>query len=557
MLQTSHALALPNPHRLAGGRAMSDASLPSVILAREPGFALGDLAVRPATREVEAADFRDVLEPRVMQVLVALAQAQGRVVTRDDLTMRCWEGRVVGEDAINRVIARLRRLSQRDGGKSFALETITKVGYRLAAAPSQGDLPARRSAPSLPNPPAPILWRSYRPLIVACFALLSFAALVLLWQPWLSSAIPENLATDYATARAAMERHTAEDSAQAVVLMVHIVERAPYSADAWAALGLAYYCALEFTPPESQQGIADRAAAAADHALMLEPGHADAGTVHALLVPAVGNWSEADRLQAAALERAPDQRELLTMRGFFLAGSGRTHDSLAYFARANTLPPPVPRTVGQFANFLAADGQLVEADRLLDDSAQAWPRNLSIYFTRFWMNVFSGRADKALAIIDDTAARPTGVPVEDFVLYRAAALAFVTKDPADIAEALRRHGKAAYLGRGYASNSIRVAAALGDLDLAFALAEALFLDKGGAIPPMMFSGSQGQYGRVGALPVFILFHPSTAAMREDPRFVPLVEALGLGAFWRSSGRWPDFCRNPEAATNCATLRAGK
>ena len=44
-----------------------------------------------------------------MQVLVALAAADGAIVGRDDLTRRCWEGRVVGEDAINRVISRLRR----------------------------------------------------------------------------------------------------------------------------------------------------------------------------------------------------------------------------------------------------------------------------------------------------------------------------------------------------------------------------------------------------------------------------------------------------------------
>ena len=47
----------------------------AVILAQSPPFTLGALNVRPATREVEAAEFRDVLEPRVMQVLVALARA--------------------------------------------------------------------------------------------------------------------------------------------------------------------------------------------------------------------------------------------------------------------------------------------------------------------------------------------------------------------------------------------------------------------------------------------------------------------------------------------------
>lgn len=103
-------------------------------LAREPGFRLGGMDVRPSTREVVWADGREVVEPRVMSVLVRLARAGGEVVTRDDLTEACWDGRVVSDDAINRVISRIRRVSELTGGRDFTLETITKVGYRLVAA---------------------------------------------------------------------------------------------------------------------------------------------------------------------------------------------------------------------------------------------------------------------------------------------------------------------------------------------------------------------------------------------------------------------------------------
>jgi TolB-like protein/DNA-binding winged helix-turn-helix (wHTH) protein/tetratricopeptide (TPR) repeat protein len=100
-------------------------------LAREPSFRLGAIEVRPATREIIHADGRETVEPRVMSVLVHLAQAGGLVVTRDDLTVACWEGRVVSDDAINRVISRVRKLADLTGGRDFTLETITKVGYRL------------------------------------------------------------------------------------------------------------------------------------------------------------------------------------------------------------------------------------------------------------------------------------------------------------------------------------------------------------------------------------------------------------------------------------------
>ena len=103
-----------------------------VVLAHEPDFVLGRLRVSPQRRELVRDDgAREVLEHRVVQVLVALAKASGNILTRDELTFLCWNGRVVGEDAINRVISRLRKAAHGIGAGSFDVETITKVGYRL------------------------------------------------------------------------------------------------------------------------------------------------------------------------------------------------------------------------------------------------------------------------------------------------------------------------------------------------------------------------------------------------------------------------------------------
>ncbi len=101
----------------------------SIDLGREADFSLGILRVRPSSREVLTKDRTEVLEPRVMQVLVALARQRGEVVSRNHLVEECWAGRVVGEDAINRCIAKVRRLADAHGG--FTVETIPRVGYRL------------------------------------------------------------------------------------------------------------------------------------------------------------------------------------------------------------------------------------------------------------------------------------------------------------------------------------------------------------------------------------------------------------------------------------------
>ena len=117
------------------GKSFDAAEIPigRIELARETPVRLGALGIEPALRRIANDDGREaILEPRVMQVLVALSRAVGRIVSRDELATSCWHGVVVGEDALNRVIGRLRRVLDEVGG-GVQLETITKVGYRLVA----------------------------------------------------------------------------------------------------------------------------------------------------------------------------------------------------------------------------------------------------------------------------------------------------------------------------------------------------------------------------------------------------------------------------------------
>jgi TolB-like protein/DNA-binding winged helix-turn-helix (wHTH) protein len=122
-----------------------------IDLVGEADFPLGASRVSPSRLEVSRAGLHETLEPRIMQVLVALYQADGRVVSRDELIARCWEGRVVGEDAITRAIGRLRRLSGADDGASFAIETIPKIGFRLVTA---GQTTAAGAGPPVLSPVA-------------------------------------------------------------------------------------------------------------------------------------------------------------------------------------------------------------------------------------------------------------------------------------------------------------------------------------------------------------------------------------------------------------------
>jgi TolB-like protein len=123
-----------------------------VDLAREADFRVGALEVRPSTREVICGASREVLEPRVMQVLTALARRHGEVVSRDELVAACWGGRAVGEDAIYRAVRIVRRVAETHGG--FSIGTVARVGYRLeSSAPFEG-IPPSGEAPRPPLRPS-------------------------------------------------------------------------------------------------------------------------------------------------------------------------------------------------------------------------------------------------------------------------------------------------------------------------------------------------------------------------------------------------------------------
>lgn len=128
----------------------ADSGSERVDLAMEADFRLGGLQVQPSTRQVGRDGAPETLEPRVMQVLVALARRQGQVVSRDQLIEMCWEGRIVSNDALNRCISKIRKLAEAHG--AFTIEAIPRVGYRLTAGgaqPARADeaAPSKQAAP--------------------------------------------------------------------------------------------------------------------------------------------------------------------------------------------------------------------------------------------------------------------------------------------------------------------------------------------------------------------------------------------------------------------------
>ncbi len=121
------------------------------------GFRLNAWEVRPLTGEVAGADGVVHLEPKVMEVLAALAQRPGEVVEREELLRLVWGSRAaVADEPLTRCIAELRRVLGDSRQTPTFIQTIPKRGYRLLCpvTPLPLATPAATTPSPAPTPPA-------------------------------------------------------------------------------------------------------------------------------------------------------------------------------------------------------------------------------------------------------------------------------------------------------------------------------------------------------------------------------------------------------------------
>lgn len=154
-----------------------------VPLAHRQPMSVGPLTIEPALRQISNAAGRSrKIQPLVMQVLLALVSAEGATLSRDDLIAACWDGRIVSDDSINRVMSRLRQIFTDLTGNAVMVETVAKVGYRLVV--DEPALPlaepavfSQRPTPALPD-------AERRPRWALAFAGMALVAATALGGAW-------------------------------------------------------------------------------------------------------------------------------------------------------------------------------------------------------------------------------------------------------------------------------------------------------------------------------------------------------------------------------------
>lgn len=509
--------------------------LTAASLADRAAFRLGTVEVRPATRTITRGDEQEKVEPRVMQVLVALAEAYGEVLTREALFYRCWGGVYVGDDSLNRAIAGVRRVAAGIAGGSFEVETIPRTGYRLiadempVAVDDPGDMPHQTGDAGAGR------GISRRWLLAGGGAALVAGSAFILARGFGEPDPAEPLMTQ---SRTQMRSGTADGKANAIRLARQAAQASPGNAEAWGLLAL--------TLARSDEHAMDRATipmsdiqTAADRALQIDPGNADAKAALAIAIPYFGDWLAAERRFDAVLAEHPDHVFTRDSRQFMLGAVGRMKESaLARVAMPDSANLDATMAFKRIYALWFLD-RVAEADRAADQVLEIWPREPGAWFARLWVLAGSGRLDRARAHVADRAARPE-LPPPIFAGIDAALGAAQSGQPAAIAAVSQ--GLLAGVRQNVAAvvNAMMLLNVMGAMDPLFDLANAYYLERGPLIAALDWRPGQPVVPDQRRRKTNMIFTPLAAPMQQDARFMPLMEEIGLADYWARRGVGPDF-----------------
>ena len=373
-----------------------------IVLAHEQPFQIAETQFRPATREVIFAGETSIIEPRVMQLLVALHRAGGAVVSKDDLASLCWEGRVVGEDAINRVVSRARSVADKQAPGQFRIETITKVGYRLIgaretqAAQRHGEPASGRGLPR-------------REMMIGGAGLTAVALAGLGWRVLNRQSTPPE-AQALLDATRGWLCGTVDQTGNSVAQVHRAVQLAPNSAEAWGLLAFAYMRYAHAAPPDQRSDLASRGKVAMHRAFALEPNQPDALAAQLWTIPNYRNWVNFEAAARAALRLHPENTILGFALGMTLGQVGRLQEALPYIERTLAAYPMVPGNHVNFAMGLWDLGRLDDANSAVSKGFDLFPHNTGIWFTRLYFLLYNDRAAEAAAMLSDIDSVRAGFP---------------------------------------------------------------------------------------------------------------------------------------------------
>ena len=339
---------------------------------------------------------------------------------------------------------------------------------------------------------------------------------------------------DALQANDALEIEDPGSSLQAIALLTDATQAAPESPVAWGGLAMAYAVRKRIVPPAEREGLASRCRAAAARSLQLDPTEFRALGALRLIEPVYRNWQAVEVADREALAANPEAPILLFVLADMLGSVGRWREASRYSRKLDRKKFLLPGADRKLIIDLWASGDLQAADTALETAVRQWPQHPQVWRTRLAYLMYSGRPLEALAIINNPSERPIELK-EDFVAairITAEALSGRQSPSRAVEHDLE------YLRRNPAS-ALQVAAAcvaLGDPQKAYPLLKGYYFGEGDWSQLAPKGGDQDRITNP-------LFQPQMKPVWHAPEFNLLLERIGLNAYWRQTGKRPDFNRS--------------
>jgi DNA-binding winged helix-turn-helix (wHTH) protein/tetratricopeptide (TPR) repeat protein len=497
-------------------------------LASRADFEVGPLRVSPARRMVEGPAGTSSLEPIVMKVFLLLLDSAGSVVTRDDLFGNAWGGVYVGDDSLNRAIARLRKVAAETAPGLFEIETIPRTGYRITGAVlehvDQDNAAAAKSG-------APV---NRRALIGGTAAAATLGAAGWWWlgrsgdDPRFDRLMERGTSQ---LARGEEDMRTVENFRQAAALR-------PRDAHAWGLLAYTASTVTEDVKPKQTTAVFDEAQGAAQNALSIDPREPNALTAVALIKEWIDGWLPFDQRLRHALAVDPDNGPALSALNALLQAAGLTREAWGLNERSLRLQPLSPVFVYRKALKLWIMGRTAESYKVIERASDLWPASPGVWNARLVILAFTNRAPAALQMLDDNPGmlgNPSAMGV-----WRASLAALQDRSQASVAAATKANLDAAGKAPGLAAHAAMVLGALDQVDAAYEVINGFLLSRGPILVRMPTTSKGGMITSRGWKWTQWLFTPVVASIRADDRFPGICDAVGLSEYWRSRSLKPDY-----------------